>query len=44
MEHDVALIPTLAGGLSTFEGRVTSEPVAAAHGLEFTPVAEVLGG
>jgi len=36
--------PTLAGGLNTFEGRVTSEPVAAAHGLEFTPVAEVLGG
>lgn len=34
---------TLAGGLNTFEGHVVSEPVAAAHGLEHTPVAEVLG-
>lgn len=35
---------TLAGGLNTFEGHVTSEPVAAAHGLEHSPTAEVLGG
>ncbi|HWC21105.1 MAG TPA: alanine dehydrogenase [Flexivirga sp.] len=34
---------TLAGGLNTFEGHVTSEPVATAHGLEWTSIEEVLG-
>jgi alanine dehydrogenase len=34
--------PALALGLSTHEGALTCEPVAAAHGLAFTPVAEVL--
>lgn len=33
----------LAGGLNTFEGHVVSDPVAAAHGLEHSSVAEVLG-
>jgi alanine dehydrogenase len=32
----------LALGLNTFEGTVTCEPVAEAHGLPATPVAEVL--
>lgn len=34
--------PALALGLSTHAGRVTNGPVAAAHGLEHLPVAEVL--
>ncbi|GGB30443.1 alanine dehydrogenase [Flexivirga endophytica] len=33
----------LAGGLNTFEGHITSEPVATAHGLDCTPIDEVLG-
>ncbi|MET9340974.1 MULTISPECIES: alanine dehydrogenase [unclassified Nonomuraea] len=33
----------LARGLSTHEGRLLSEPVAEAHGLVATPIAEVLG-
>jgi alanine dehydrogenase len=35
--------PALAMGLNTHDGMVTSEPVAAAHGLEHRPLAEVLG-
>ena len=35
--------PALALGLNTHDGTVTSEPVAAAHGLAHRPVAEVLG-
>ncbi len=34
--------PVLAGGLNTVAGRVTNEPVAAAHGLEPVPVSQVL--
>ncbi len=34
--------PALALGLSTHDGALACEPVAAAHGLPFTPVAEVL--
>jgi alanine dehydrogenase len=34
--------PALAAGLSTHGGLLTSEPVAEAHGLPYTPVAEVL--
>jgi alanine dehydrogenase len=33
---------SLALGLNTFAGAVTCEPVAEAHGLVYTPVAEVL--
>jgi alanine dehydrogenase len=35
--------PALALGLSTHDGALTCEPVAAAHELPFTSVAEVLG-
>jgi len=34
--------PALAAGLSTHEGLLTSAPVAAAHGLAYTPIAEVI--
>jgi alanine dehydrogenase len=34
--------PALALGLNTFGGEVTCEPVAEAHGLVYTPLAEVL--
>ena len=34
--------PALALGLSTHDGALTCQPVAAAHGLPFTPAAEVL--
>jgi len=34
--------PALALGLNTFGGVVTCEPVAEAHGLAYTPIAEVL--
>jgi len=34
--------PALAAGLSTHHGLLTSEPVAEAHGLPYTPVAEVI--
>jgi alanine dehydrogenase len=33
----------LAGGLNTHEGTLTCEPVAEAHGLPWTPVAQVIG-
>jgi alanine dehydrogenase len=32
----------LAAGLSTYDGALTSGPVAEAHGLPFTPIADVL--
>jgi alanine dehydrogenase len=32
----------LAAGLSTYDGALTSGPVAEAHGLSFTPIADVL--
>jgi len=35
--------PALALGLNTHGGAVTCEPVAEAHALAYTPVAEVLG-
>ncbi|HZA04292.1 MAG TPA: alanine dehydrogenase [Propionibacteriaceae bacterium] len=35
--------PALARGLNAYDGVVTNEPVAQAHGLEHRPVAEVLG-
>ncbi|MEV4798631.1 alanine dehydrogenase [Nonomuraea sp. NPDC049421] len=35
--------PALALGLNTHEGRLTSRPVAQAHGLEWTALDEVLG-
>jgi alanine dehydrogenase len=34
--------PALAAGLSTHAGALTSEPVAAAHGLPHTPISEIL--
>jgi alanine dehydrogenase len=34
--------PALAAGLSTHDGLLTSAPVAAAHGLAHTPIAEVI--
>jgi alanine dehydrogenase len=34
--------PALALGLNTFDGKVTCEPVAAAHGMPALPTAEVL--
>jgi alanine dehydrogenase len=34
--------PVLAGGLNTFDGSVTSAPVAEAHGLDYLPVEKVL--
>ncbi|MCW2812473.1 MAG: alanine dehydrogenase [Friedmanniella sp.] len=35
--------PALAAGLTTLGGRLTSRPVAEAHGLAYTPAAELLG-
>jgi alanine dehydrogenase len=35
--------PVLAPGLNTFNGHVTSEPVAEAHGLPSLPLVDVLG-
>jgi len=35
--------PALAAGLSTHGGVLTSEPVAAAHGLQHTAIAEIVG-
>jgi alanine dehydrogenase len=34
--------PALALGLNTYGGEVTCEPVAEAHGLPYTPLAEIL--
>jgi alanine dehydrogenase len=36
------LDPSLALGLNTHDGAITSEPVAVAHGLSFTQLSEVL--
>ena len=38
----VALDPSLAKGVNVLEGRVTYEAVAEAHGLEYTPLEDVL--
>ncbi|HEX3963371.1 MAG TPA: alanine dehydrogenase [Trebonia sp.] len=35
--------PALAAGLSTHDSLLTSAPVAEAHGLTYTPIAEVIG-
>ncbi len=37
----VRLDPALAEGVNVVEGRITCEPVAAAHGLEHTPLSEL---
>ena len=34
--------PSFAGGLNTYAGVVTCQPVAEAHGLSYKPLAEVL--
>jgi alanine dehydrogenase len=34
--------PALAKGVNVYEGRIVYEPVAEAHGLEATPLAELL--
>jgi alanine dehydrogenase len=34
--------PALAAGLSTYDGVLTSAPVAEAHGLAYTSIASVL--
>jgi alanine dehydrogenase len=39
----VAGDPALAGGLNVCAGRVTHPAVAAAHGLEYAPIEDVLG-
>jgi alanine dehydrogenase len=40
----VAEDATLAGGVNVYEGVVTSEGVAEAHGLEHRPLSELIGG
>ena len=39
---DFEMISALGRGLSTHAGQLTSEPVAEAHGLPYTPASEVL--
>jgi alanine dehydrogenase len=34
--------PALAKGVNTFDGKITYEPVAEAHGLDYTPLDELL--
>jgi alanine dehydrogenase len=34
--------PALAKGVNVYEGRVTYEPVAQAHGLPFTPLSDLV--
>jgi alanine dehydrogenase len=34
--------PELAKGVNVHEGRVTNRPVAEAHGLEFTPLGDLV--
>jgi len=34
--------PALAPGLNTYEGQLTCEPVAEAHGLPYTPISGIL--
>jgi alanine dehydrogenase len=34
--------PSLAKGLNAHHGHLTNEPVALAHGLDYTPVGTVL--
>jgi len=40
LEAAIQRIPGLAGGVNTHSGHLTCEPVAAAQGLTFTPLAE----
>jgi alanine dehydrogenase len=34
--------PALAKGVNVLEGKVTYEPVAAAHGIDYTPLASLI--
>jgi alanine dehydrogenase len=36
--------PHLRAGLNVHDGKLTCEPVAAAHGIAYTPAENVLGG
>jgi alanine dehydrogenase len=38
----VARDPALAKGVNVLEGRITYEPVAEAHNLDYTPLGELL--
>ena len=44
LEGAVRTDPVLAGGLNVYAGSVTNEGVAAAHGLELTPLNELIDG
>jgi alanine dehydrogenase len=44
MEEAMRADPALARGLNTHDGTLTNEPVAQAHGLDWTPVAAVIPG
>jgi alanine dehydrogenase len=39
----VSMDPALAAGVSTVDGALVSQPVAEAHGIPYTPLAELLG-
>ena len=39
----IARDKALAGGVNVIDGKVTYEAVAEAHGLEYTPLEDVLG-
>ncbi len=41
LEAAIASDPHLARGVNTFDGKLTCEPVAEAHGLEYTPLSAV---
>jgi alanine dehydrogenase len=42
LREAIALDPALARGVNVMDGRITYEAVAEAHGLEFTPLEDVL--
>jgi alanine dehydrogenase len=42
LTHAVASDRALARGVNVIEGKITYEPVAEAHGLEYTPLEDVL--
>ena len=42
-QRAVGADPALAGGVNTVDGSLTCEPVAAAHGLDFVPLRELVG-
>ena len=44
LEGAVRTDPVLAGGVNVYAGSVTNEGVAAAHGLELTPLNELIDG